>query len=120
MISIVFNNFISTLRDYEYDGWTPEALDECTCLTLLNSLINPVSNLSWNIKICERVENKGVVFTPQQVMDYVLEYAKVPIVIQSYAKSQSYAKATGNYSELKDTRRSRRRAIAAATASYIS
>ena len=36
IISIVFNKFIAALRDYEYNGRTPEALDERTCITLLN------------------------------------------------------------------------------------
>ena len=82
----------------------PEALDKRTCLTLLNSLINPVSDLRWHINSCERVENKGVGFTAQQVIDAVLDYAKVPVTIQSYAKTQYYAKAMGKYSNTKDTR----------------
>ena len=36
MISIVFNKFIASLRDYEYVGWTPEALYEHTVFTFLN------------------------------------------------------------------------------------
>ena len=54
-IIIVSENFISALHDYEYTDQTPEVLDERTCLTLLNSLTNPVANLCWHIKICERV-----------------------------------------------------------------
>ena len=50
-ISIVFNNFIAALCDYGYTGRIPEALDERTCITLLNSLINPVDDLRWHIKI---------------------------------------------------------------------
>ena len=76
-IIIVFNKLIVALRDYEYANQTPEALDKRTSLTLLNSLINPVANLQWNIKSCERVENTAVGFTAQQVMDAVLDYAKV-------------------------------------------
>ena len=38
-------------------------------------------------------------------MDYVLEYSKIPVTFQSYAKDQSYAKTTGKSSEPKDTRR---------------
>ena len=36
MISIFFNKFITALHDYEYADSTPEAIDECTCLTILN------------------------------------------------------------------------------------
>ena len=116
MIIIVFNKFISALRDYEYTGWMPEALDKCTSLTILNYLINPVANLRRHIKICERVDNKGVGFTSQKFMDAVLEYAKVPVTIQYYAKTQSYAKSTGTPSKPKDTRRTRCHDAAAATA----
>ena len=94
-VSIAFNRFIAALYYYEYDGRKLEALDERTCLTLLNFLINSVTNLCRHIKIFERVENKGFVFTSQQVMDAVLKYAMVPVKIQSHAKAQSYAKATG-------------------------
>ena len=83
-ISIVFNKFIATLRDYEYTGWTPEVLYELTCLNLLNYLINPVADLLRNIKSYEIMENKGVGFTTQQVMDVVLEYVKVTVTTQSY------------------------------------
>ena len=38
-------------------------------------------------------------------MDAVLDYAKVSVTIQSYVKTQSYAKATGKSSDPKDTRR---------------
>ena len=96
---------------------TPEALDERTFITLLNSLIDPLSNLRWHIKICERVENKGVGFISQQVMDAILEYSKIPVTIQSYAKSQSYAKVTGTPSDPKDTRSARCRAVVSATSS---
>ena len=89
MISIVFDKFIAALRDYEYASRMPEALDERTCLTLLNSLINPSSKLGWNIKICERVNNKAFGLTSQEVMNSVLEYDKVPVTIQSYTKDQS-------------------------------
>ena len=67
----------------------PEALDERTFLTLLNSLINSSSELGWNIKICERVDNKGFGCTSQEVMNSVLEYDKVPVTIQYYTKEQS-------------------------------
>ena len=63
MISIVFDKFIATLRDYEYASRIPEELDEHMCITLLNYLINPVVDLWRLIKICERVDNKGVGFT---------------------------------------------------------
>ena len=53
-------------------------------------------------------------------MDVVLEYTKVPVTIQSYAKDQSYDKATGNPSEPKDTRHARRRADVTATDSPTS
>ena len=53
-------------------------------------------------------------------MDSVLEYAKVPVTIQSYAKAQSYAKTTGKYSEPKDTRRFWSHAAMAATVSCTS
>ena len=115
MISIVLNKSISSLRDYKYSVQTPEALDECTCLTLLNPLINPVADLNRHIKIYERVENKGVGLTGQQVMDDVLEYLKVSVIIQSYAKDHYYAKAMGTTSDPKDTRRAWRHAAAAAT-----
>ena len=96
MISIVFDKFISALCDYEDSRRMREALDEHMCITLLNSMINPVIYLRRYIKICERADNKGVGFTSQQVMYYVLEYAKIPVTFQSYAKDQSYAKTTGN------------------------
>ena len=89
MISVVFDKFIATLHDYEYASRMPEALDERTCITLLNSLINPSYDLGWNIKICERVDNKRFGFTSQEVMNSVLEYDKVPVTIQSYTKDQS-------------------------------
>ena len=82
-ISIFFNKSISALCDYEYVGRTPEVLDECTCFKLLNYLVNPVSNLCQNIKSFERMENKGVGFTAQHIMDAVLEYAKVQVTINS-------------------------------------
>ena len=82
-IGIIFNKFISNPHDYEYSGWTPESLDGRTFLTLINDLINPIADLRWNIKSCERVENKGVVFTAQQVMAAVINYAQVPVTIQS-------------------------------------
>ena len=40
---------------------------------LLNYLINPVANIRWHIKSFERVENKGVGLTAQQVIDAVLD-----------------------------------------------
>ena len=91
-ISNVFNKRFADLREYEYSGWTPEALDEITCLTIINFLIKLVADLRRHIKICGIVENKGILFISQQVMYTILEYAKVPITIQSYAKSQSCAK----------------------------
>ena len=120
MISIFFNKFITVLCDYEYAGRTTNALDERKCLTLLNSLIRPSSYLYHHIKRCERVENKGVVFTSQRVMDDVLEYAKVPNTIQSYAKAQSYVKAIGNTSEPEDNMRAWYCAFMAATAQSTS
>ena len=90
-ISIVFNKFFAALCDYKYAGRTPETLDERTCLTLLNSLIKPVTNLHCHINICEIVDNKVFGFTSQQVMDAaVLEYSKVPVTTKYYAKAQSY------------------------------
>ena len=53
-------------------------------------------------------------------MDSVLEYAKVPVTIQSYAKAQSYAKTTGKSSEPKYTRRFWSHAAMAATVSCTS
>ena len=50
-------------------------------------------------------------------MDAVIEYAKVPVTIQSYSKSQSYEKSMGTPSDSKDTRCNRSRAAAAATSS---
>ena len=82
---IFFIKFIVTLRDYEYACRMREVLDECTCLTLIDTLINPVANVRWHINIRERVENKGVVFIAQQVMDAVIDYVKVLVTIQSYA-----------------------------------
>ena len=90
-----FNKFILVLRDYKYAGQMPKAQDEHTCLTLPNSLINHVADLRQHTKCCKRVDNKCVGFTEKQVMDTVLEYAKVSVTIQSYAKSQYYAKKTG-------------------------
>ena len=71
-ISIVFNKFIAALLDWEYAGGTPEALNERTCLMILNYLINNVANIRWHINIFKIVENKGAGFTLQQVMDAVL------------------------------------------------
>ena len=50
-------------------------------------------------------------------MDDVLEYARVPVMIQSYTKAQSYAKAMGTPSDKKDNRRDRFRSDAAANSS---
>ena len=80
-ISIVFNKFIATLRDYEYSDQIPEALDERTCLTFHNSLMNHVANIRRHIKSWEIVENKEVGFTEQQVMNSVHDHAKVPVTI---------------------------------------
>ena len=44
------------------------------------------------------------------MMDDVLEYAKVPVTIQSYAKDQSYAKETDAHPEPNNTRCAWRRA----------
>ena len=63
------------------------------------------------------MENKGVGFTAQQVMDSVLDDSKVPVTIQSYDKAQSYPKSTGTPSHLKDTRRACRRAAASVASS---
>ena len=103
-ISIVFNKFIAAICDYDYASRTAEALDEHTFLTLINYLINPVAYLLRNIKSCEIVENKGVGFTAQQVIDAVLDYAKVPVMIHPSVKSQYHTKATGTTSDPKDTR----------------
>ena len=116
-ISVVFDKFIYDLREYEYAGGTPESPDERMCLTLLNLLINPVSDLRWHIKIYERVKNKYIGFILQQVVDGVLEYDKVPITIQSYANAQSYAKATGPPPDQKYTRHDQRRDAASAATS---
>ena len=51
-------------------------------------------------------------------MDSVLEYAKIPVTFQSYAKDQSYAKTAGKPSEPKDTRRNQRHSAVADTVSY--
>ena len=112
--SIFFNKLIFALCNYKYAGRTPEALDEQTCLTLLNSLINPVANIRQHTKSCERVENKGVELTAQQVMDAVIEYEKVTVIIQYYAKAQSYANTTGTPSNPKDTRQSQIRSASVA------
>ena len=50
-------------------------------------------------------------------MDAVLECSKVTVIIQSYAKYQSYAKAKGGPLEQKDTKCARRHAAAADTTS---
>ena len=100
-ISIIFNKFIAALCDYKYAGRTPEALDKHTYLTLLIYLSDPVANLRRNIQSCERVENKGVVFTVQTVIYAVLDYVKVPVTIQSYSNTQSDTKAMGTSSEPK-------------------
>ena len=84
---------------------------------LHNYLINPITNLCRHIKISKRVKNKGIEFTVQKLVDDILDYAKVPVMIQSYANFQSYAKATGTPSDPKDTRCNRRRDAAAATSS---
>ena len=55
------------------------------------------------------MENKGVRFIAQQVMDGVLDYAKVSVMIQYFPKCQSYAKAMGTPYDPKDTRCARRR-----------
>ena len=65
------------------------------------------------------MENKGNRFTAQKVMDAVLEYAKFPVMIQSYAKSQSYDKATGTPYDPNNTRRARKHASSAATSSTL-
>ena len=62
-------------------------------MTLVNSIINPVAKLLWNLKICDNVYNQEHGFTSQQNIDAVLKYSKVPVTIQSYFKAQSYAKA---------------------------
>ena len=59
-ISIVFNKFIASIHEYKYAGWTPEELIKCTCLMLLNYLMNPVANLHWYIKSCKILEKKGL------------------------------------------------------------
>ena len=89
MISVVFDKFIATLHDYEYSRRIPEALDERTCITLLNCMIKPVAYKRWYTNICEREDKKGFGFTSHQVVDSVLEYAKINVTIQSYAKDQS-------------------------------
>ena len=76
-----------------------------TCLTIFNDLINHVADLSLHIKNFEGVENKGVSSTAQQVIEAVLDYAKVSVTIQSYSKAQYYAKAMETPSNPKDTRR---------------
>ena len=50
-------------------------------------------------------------------MDDVLEYARVPVMIQSYTKAQSYAKEMVTPSDKKDNRRDRFRSDAAANSS---
>ena len=80
-IGVFFKNFIVALHKYEHAGRTPEALDRCTCLTLVISIINPVVDLLCHIKICEKVEYKGRGFTSQKIIDSVLGYSKVSAII---------------------------------------
>ena len=49
-----------------------------------------------------------------------MEYSKVPVIIQSYAKAQSYTKTTRKPSEPKDTRRAHRHSSVADTVSSTS
>ena len=84
---------------------------------IFNYLINPVADIHRHTKSTKIVENIGVGFTVQQVMDTVLEYARVPVTIYSYAKYQSYSKATGTPSDPNDIRRSWRRSVTAYTSS---
>ena len=113
-IGVVFNKFIAALREYKYAGRAPESIDVRTCLTLITSIIKPVNNLRRNIKICEKVENQGHVFTSHNKIDNVLEYSKVPVTIQSNAKFHSYIKAAAASSYQKDTRSARSRTYATA------
>ena len=103
-------------HDYEYSGRTPEALDEGKCITLLNSLINPVL-ICVGITRVQKSEKKGVGLTAQQVMKSIIDYFKVPVTIQSYAKVKSYAMATGTPSDPNDNRHGWRRSAMVATSS---
>ena len=49
------------------------------------------------------------------MIDDVFKYSKIPVTIYYYAKSQSYAKATGDSSGQKDTRRAQSCTAAAVT-----
>ena len=51
------------------------------------------------------------------MIDDVFKYSKIPVTIYYYAKSQSYAKATGDSSGQKDTRRAQSCTAAAAVTS---
>ena len=62
-ISAVFNKLIADLREYELAGRTTKVLDERTCLTIINYVISPFTELCPHIKICERVKNKVIEFT---------------------------------------------------------
>ena len=96
IIDAVFNKLISILLEYKHAGRTLAALDERTCLTIIISIINPVVNIRRKIKRYKNFENQGYGFMSQQVIYAVLEYSKVPITIQTYAKDQSYANAVGD------------------------
>ena len=65
------------------------------------------------------MEDKGVGFTAEKVMDSVFEYAKVTVMIQSYAKDKYYAKTTRKPYGPKDKKCNWRRAAAAATSSTL-
>ena len=73
-IGAVFNKCISALREYEYACRTLEEFFECTCITLIRSTIDPVSNLRRHTKRYYKVENQGRGFTSQHKIYAVLEY----------------------------------------------
>ena len=56
-IGVVFNKFITVLREYEHVGRTPELMDDHTCLTLISSIVKPVANVLCYIKIYKKVDN---------------------------------------------------------------
>ena len=73
-VGVVFQKFIAALREYNNSGRTLEELDEHTCLTLIISIINLVADLLPHLKICDKFESKGHVFTSHQKIDAVLKY----------------------------------------------
>ena len=73
-VGAVFNKFVVALRKYKHACWTLEAFFERTCITLIRSNIDPVSDLRWHTKRCDKFENQGRAFTSKHKIDAVLEY----------------------------------------------